>query len=88
MPNQITKIEVRVEIEKNKTQMIRRMIDTFQKQLSQIAFKDVNIVSIKKQNDYSLDDFSFAYFINLCADFDKDVSTGVPYEFPFSLLVV
>ena len=48
MPNQITKIEVRVEIEKNRTQMIKRMVDTFKKQLSQIAFKDVNVVSIKE----------------------------------------
>tara|TARA_B100000315_G_C14422861_1_gene516392 strand:- start:730 stop:882 length:153 start_codon:yes stop_codon:yes gene_type:complete len=48
MPNQITKIEVRVEIEKNKTQMIKKMIDTFQKQLSQLSFKDVNVVSVKE----------------------------------------
>jgi len=48
MPNQITKIEVKVEIEKNKTQLIKKMIDTFQKQLSQLSFKDVNVVSVKE----------------------------------------
>ena len=48
MPNTLTKIEVKVEIERNKTQLLKKIIETFQKQLALTQFKDVNLVSVKE----------------------------------------
>ena len=48
MANALTKLEVKVEIERNKTQLLKRIIEIFQKQLAVSQFKDVNLVSIKE----------------------------------------
>jgi len=48
MPNTLTKIEVKVEIERNKTQLLKKIIEIIKKQLALTQFKDVNLVSIKE----------------------------------------
>ena len=45
---EITTIKIKVEIEKNKTTMVKKLIEVITKQLFLPQFKDVNMISVKE----------------------------------------